>query len=83
VSVRLEVRGAAGCVARLGTDLGAVAHLPVDGDAATVTWTTTPAASAYVRAEIRRPGAAPTAAGAMVALTNPIFLGAGPRSAAR
>ena len=75
VSVRLEVRGGDGCVARLCTDLGTSLHLPLDEDPATIDWTTTPAASAYVRAEVRRPGPAPTAAGAMVALTNPIWLG--------
>ena len=75
-SVRLEARGAEGCVARLCTDLGTVLEAPLGGDGrAVVTWTTTPRASAYVRAEVRRPGPAPTAAGAMVALTNPIFLG--------
>jgi hypothetical protein len=83
VSVRLEVRGGDGCVARLCTDLGTWVHLPLDEDPATITWTTTPAASAYVRAEVRRPGPAPTAVGAMVALTNPIWLGAGEASPAR
>jgi hypothetical protein len=77
VSVRLEVRGAEGCAGRLCTDLGTVVHLPLDGDPATIGWTTTPAAAAYVRAEVRRPGPAPTAVGAMVGLTNPIWLGGG------
>lgn len=82
VSVRLRVRGAQGCLARLCSDLGAVLEAPVGADGrAAVTWATTPRASAYVRAEVRRPGRAPTAAGAMVALTNPVFLGrAGARS---
>ncbi|HEX8927909.1 MAG TPA: phosphoesterase, partial [Actinomycetota bacterium] len=76
VAVRLEAAGAAGCVARLATDLGAVADAPArpDGRLA-LSWTTTPRASAYVRAELRRPGPAPTPAGTMVALTNPVFLG--------
>jgi hypothetical protein len=77
VEVRLQVRGAEGLVARLCTDLGSVVHLPLDRDPATVAWTTTPAASAYVRAELRRPGPAPTGVGAMVGLTNPVWLGAG------
>src|SRR5574341_338803 len=76
VSVRLEARGAGGCVVRLCTDLGTVLEAPLGGeDWQVVSWTTTAAASAYVRVEVRRPGTAPTAAGAMVALTNPVFLG--------
>jgi hypothetical protein len=76
VSLRLEVAGAGGCVARLCTDLGTVGEAPVGGDdRAVVTWTTTARASSHVRAEVRRPGPAPTTAGSMVALTNPIFLG--------
>jgi hypothetical protein len=75
VEVRLHASGAEGLVARLCTDLGTPVHLPLDRDPATVAWTTTPAASAYVRAELRRPGPAPTGVGAMVALTNPVWLG--------
>jgi hypothetical protein len=75
VSIGLQVRGAQGCFARLCTDLGTVLEAPVGADGrAVVTWGTTPRASAYVRAEVRRPGPAPTAAGGMVALTNPVFL---------
>jgi len=83
VTVRLEAAGAAGCVARLATDLGAVVDAPAGPDGRlALSWTTTPRASAYVRAELRRPGPAPTPAGTMVALTNPVFLGpAGPRPA--
>jgi hypothetical protein len=40
------------------------------GASETLGWTTTPAASPWVRAEVRR-------GDAMVALTNPVFLGAG------
>lgn len=71
VTVRLVVTGAPGCVARIYTDEGQVlqAPLPATGPAE-VSWTTTPRASAYVRAEVRRPPQ-----DAMVALTNPIFLG--------
>jgi len=49
------------------------AHLA--GEREVVGWTTTPAATAWVRAEVRRPPAAPGTPGAMVALTNPVFLG--------
>src|SRR6266487_4969878 len=47
------------------------------GGAGTVRWRTTPAASAYVRAEVRHPSSDPSGLipGAMAALTNPIFLG--------
>ncbi len=77
VGVRLEVGGVHGCVARLCTDLGAVLEAPAGGDGRLLaTWTTSPRAAAYVRAEVRRPGPGPTPSGAMVALTNPIFLGA-------
>ena len=72
VTVRLRVRGAAGCLARLCTDAGRVLEAPIDGDAV-VEWTTTAAASAWVRAEVRRPRA--SGPGDMVALTNPVLLG--------
>jgi hypothetical protein len=68
VTVRLEVAGAAGAVARLRTPAGPVLEARLAGDRETVEWTTTPAATAWARAEVRRPGA-------MVALTNPVFLG--------
>jgi hypothetical protein len=47
------------------------------GGTGTVRWRTTPAASAYVRAEVRHPSSDPSGLipGAMAALTNPIFLG--------
>ena len=72
VTVRLRVRGAAGCLARLCTDAGRVLEAPIGGHAV-VEWTTTAAASAWVRAEVRRPGA--SGPGDMVALTNPVLLG--------
>jgi hypothetical protein len=79
VTVRLEAHGVAGCVARLSTDLGAVLEAPAGPDGGlALTWTTTPQASAYLRAELLRPGPAPTPVGAMAALTNPIFLGLRP-----
>jgi predicted metal-dependent phosphoesterase TrpH len=70
VAVRLEVRGAAGGLARLCTGDGAVLEARLAGASETLGWTTTPAASPWVRAEVRR-------GDAMVALTNPVFLGAG------
>jgi hypothetical protein len=76
VSVRLQVAGAPGHLVRLHTDRGPVleTRLP-DGGPAAVRWTTTPAASGYVRAEVRRPEATATTRDTMVALTNPVFLG--------
>jgi len=70
VTGRLEV-GAP----ELVTDEGQVLLAPLDASGAgTVEWVTRPQLSAYVRAEVRRPDlAAPL--GAMVALTNPGFLG--------
>jgi hypothetical protein len=77
VSVRVEVRGAAGCLLRLVTDRGPVreARLPAAGPGG-VEWATTPERAAYVRAEVRRPEPTPTTPDTMVALTNPVFLGA-------
>jgi len=74
VTVRLRVAGAAGCLARLCTDTGPALEAPLGAGEAVVEWTTTPAASAWVRAEVRRPAA--DKPGAMVALTNPVLLGA-------
>jgi len=67
--VTLTVDGAPSTGVRLITDQGvrSTASLPASGPG-TVTWTTTPRNARYVRAEVRR-------ADAMVALTNPIFLG--------
>ncbi|MEV0718230.1 CehA/McbA family metallohydrolase [Asanoa sp. NPDC050611] len=77
VTVTLTVRGAPGCGARIVTDQGqrVLAPLPATGEGV-VSWTTTPRNSRYVRAEVRRPQPTPTTADTMVALTNPIFLGA-------
>jgi hypothetical protein len=81
VTVRLAARGVPGCVARLATDLGTLVEAPGGpGGELELRWMTTPRASAYVRAELRRPGPAPAPAGAMVALTNPVFLGPGEAS---
>ncbi len=70
VTVRLTVTGAAGATVRFVTDQG----VRVTGSG-TVTWTTTPRNSRYVRAEVRRPQPTATTPDTMVALTNPIFLG--------
>jgi hypothetical protein len=70
VTLTVTVDGAPGCTVRLITDQGlrSTAALPATGPG-TVTWSTTPQDSRYVRAEVRR------ADTTMVALTNPIFLG--------
>nr|WP_296066675.1 CehA/McbA family metallohydrolase [uncultured Actinoplanes sp.] len=67
VRVELTVAGAPGTTVRLITDQGVRVTVPLPADGK-VTWTTTPRNARYVRAEVRR-------ADAMVALTNPIFLG--------
>jgi hypothetical protein len=76
VTVTLTVTGAAGGTVRFITDQGVrvTGTLPATG-AGTVTWTTTPRNSRYVRAEVRRPQPTATTPDTMVALTNPIFLG--------
>jgi hypothetical protein len=50
--------------------------VPASGSA-TVTWTTYPRYSRWLRVEVRRPGGGinTTVPNAMVAMTNPIFLG--------
>ncbi|MET9432207.1 CehA/McbA family metallohydrolase [Streptomyces sp. NPDC003036] len=78
VTVRLEVAGAPGCVVRFVTDQGVLhtAALPASG-AGAVEWSTTAAYAAYVRAEVRHPGAGLPGGlpGALAAFTNPVFLG--------
>jgi hypothetical protein len=71
VQVTLDVRGVPDGMVRILSDTGEVLRtsLPVSG-AGTLSWQVTPSLAAYVRAEVRHPGA-----GAMAALTNPIFLG--------
>ncbi len=82
VDVRLEASGVPGCLAQIigpeGILAGAVAD---DGGAVVVTTQVPVGATAFVRAELRRPTASvedPVRASAapMVALTNPVFLGA-------
>ncbi|MFE7129944.1 CehA/McbA family metallohydrolase [Streptomyces sp. NPDC057638] len=68
VTVRAEVSGAPGTVLRLLTDQGVVRTEAVGATGhAVATWATTPQNAAYTRVEVRR-------AGAMVALSNPVFL---------
>ncbi|MFI6864268.1 CehA/McbA family metallohydrolase [Streptomyces sp. NPDC050421] len=75
VTVRLEVTGAPGCTAHFVTDQGTLftATLPESGTGS-AQWRTTPAYAAYVRAEVRHPATVPGLPGALVALTNPVFL---------
>jgi len=76
VAVRLEVRGAPGCLARLCRPDGPALEAGLGaGDTGTVEWTTIAGPGAWVRAEVRRPPAAGGSPGAMVALTNPVLLG--------
>ncbi|WP_369777973.1 CehA/McbA family metallohydrolase [Streptomyces sp. R33] len=74
VLIRLTVTGAPGCELRLITDQGPAVTAP---DATTLEWRTTPARSAYVRAEVRHPAAAPPLPGAPAAFTNPVWLPVG------
>jgi hypothetical protein len=78
VTATLEVSGVPNATVLFVSDEGQThaAVLPASGTG-TVRWQTTPAVSAYVRAEVRHPGGNPAAGipGPMAALTNPIFLG--------
>jgi hypothetical protein len=65
VQVDVAVSGAPGTTVSI-LDQRGVRHAEA---APAVSWTTYPRASRWVRAEVRRPS------GAMVAMTNPIFLG--------
>jgi hypothetical protein len=78
VTATVTVSGAPGTAVRLITDEGqmALTALPASGSG-TVTYQTTPRIAPYIRAEVRRPDPA-TPLGAMVAMTNPIFLGRQP-----
>ena len=79
VVVRLRVRGAGGGLVRLVDRTGPVleARLGAGGRPGTVEWRTT-AASAYVRAEVRRSEPTATTPDTGVALTNPVFLSGRP-----
>jgi hypothetical protein len=78
VTVRVAVTGVPDGTVRFVTDQGPVCSTPVP-DGGVVEWPTTPAASAYVRVEVRRPPnnwpSLDPRFGPMAALTNPIVLG--------
>ena len=72
VMVRLAVAGAAAdCTTRLVTDQGTVRTGPAEG----LSWATTVSYAGYVRAEVRRPAVGGGLPGALVAFSNPVFLG--------
>jgi hypothetical protein len=75
VTVRLEVEGAAGGVARLCGPGGPVLEARIGGDRGTATSRATAGAGAWVRAEVRRRPGTGGAPGEVVALTNPVLLG--------
>jgi hypothetical protein len=78
VTAELEVSGMPNGTMLLISDEGQThAETQPPGGGGTVRWQTTPAVSAYLRAEVRHPSADPTGVvpGAMAALTDPIFLG--------
>ena len=77
VTVRLEVRGAAGGLARLCGPGGPVLEARLGGDPGLLEWRTDAGAGAWVRAEVRRTQGAGSEPGEMVALTNPVLLGDG------
>lgn len=78
VTVQVVVGGVPGTTVSILDQLGVelTETVPASGSA-TVTWTTFPRYSRWVRAEVRRPsgGTNTTVPNAMVAMTNPIFLG--------
>ncbi|MFJ1758752.1 CehA/McbA family metallohydrolase [Amycolatopsis sp. NPDC088138] len=80
VTVSATVGGVPGTTVTFLDQLGPE-HTETVGDsgAATVTWTTYPRYSRWVRVEVRRPSGGPntTTPNAMVAMSNPIFLGTG------
>jgi hypothetical protein len=78
VTATVVVNGVAGATVSVLDQLG-VEHsqtVPASGRA-TVSWTTYPRYSRWVRVEVRRPsgGINTTVTNAMVAMTNPVFLG--------
>ncbi|MFG1645663.1 CehA/McbA family metallohydrolase [Amycolatopsis sp. NPDC049252] len=80
VTVGAAVGGVPGTTVTFLDQLGPE-HTETIGDSgtATVTWTTYPRYSRWVRVEVRRPSGGPntTMPNAMVAMSNPIFLGTG------
>jgi len=78
VTVNCQVSGVPNGTVGFITDEGQTLTQALDASGAgTVSWKTTAAVSAYVRAEARHPVTSPNAdlPGAMAAMTNPIFLG--------
>jgi hypothetical protein len=78
VTVEVGVTGAPGTVVTILDQLGPEHTEPIPASGTgTVRWTTYPRYTRWVRAEVRRPAGGPntTLPNAMVALTNPIFLG--------
>ena len=86
VDVRLTVTGAPGCLAQLRGPVGVLGGAVTGDEGAGEVVVTVPAGLVpFVRAEVRRLDGAPVLdplagvpALAMVAMTNPVFLGAGP-----
>jgi hypothetical protein len=79
VTVSVTVDGVPGTTLTLFDQLGPEQSMPVPASGtATLTWTTYPRYTRWVRAEVRRASGGPntTQPNAMVAMTNPIFLGA-------
>jgi hypothetical protein len=80
VTVEAKVAGVPGTTVTIHDQFGVEKSQTVpDSGSATVSWTTYPRYSKWVRAEVRRPsgGTNSTVPNAMVAMTNPIFLGEG------
>jgi hypothetical protein len=71
VRVSLKVKGAPDTTATLRTNNGTVESVPITSECQEVAFSTLPRETRYVRAEVR------DSQGAMVALTNPVFLGRG------
>lgn len=79
VTIEVEVGGVPGTTVAIYDQLGPehTETVPASG-AATVRWTTYPRYTRWARVEVRRPSGGPntTMPNAMVAMTNPIFIGA-------
>src|SRR5829696_5863314 len=76
VAVRLQGRGAPGCLARLCGPGGPALEAGLGAGAPeTVEWRATAAPGAWARAEVRGPPVAGASPGPMLALTNPVWFG--------
>lgn len=76
VTVRLQVRGAAGGLARLCGPGGRTLEARLGaGDLAAVEWRAPATPGAWIRAEVRQGPATGASAGPMLALTNPVWFG--------